>query len=227
VAADEEEALPIDLDTEKALAYKKLLERLSSAAQIQEPIRLEHLMQFDDLFVASEEARDVAADEMWPAVEAALNEAIDALQSMRAQEGKALRSDLADRIDAIEDNLDTIEDRAPERVRERQARLQERLDELVADDRIDPDRLETEIALLADKLDVTEECVRLRSHLEMFREAMDADEPAGRKLKFITQEIHRESNTIGAKANDETISRCAVEIKEEIEKIREQISNVE
>jgi uncharacterized protein (TIGR00255 family) len=227
VAADEEEALPIDLDTEKALAYKKLLERLSSAAQIQEPIRLEHLMQFDDLFVASEEARDVAADEMWPAVEAALNEAIDALQSMRAQEGKALRSDLADRIDAIEDNLDTIEDRAPERVRERQARLQERLDELVADDRIDPDRLETEIALLADKLDVTEECVRLRSHLEMFREAMDADEPAGRKLKFITQEIHRESNTIGAKANDETISRCAVQIKEEIEKIREQISNVE
>jgi uncharacterized protein (TIGR00255 family) len=227
VAADEEEALPIDLDTEKALAYKKLLERLSSAAQIQEPIRLEHLMQFDDLFVASEEARDVAADEMWPAVEAALNEAIDALRSMRAQEGKALRTDLAARIDAIEENLDAIEDRAPERVRERQERLQERLDELVADDRIDPDRLETEIALLADKLDVTEECVRLRSHLEMFREAMDADEPAGRKLKFITQEIHRESNTIGAKANDETISRCAVEIKEEIEKIREQISNVE
>ena len=227
VAADEEEALPIDLDTEKALAYKKLLERLSSAAQIQEPIRLEHLMQFDDLFVASEEARDVAADEMWPAVEAALNEAIDALQAMRAQEGKALRTDLAARIDAIEENLDAIEDRAPERVRERQGRLQERLDELVADDRIDPDRLETEIALLADKLDVTEECVRLRSHLEMFREAMDADEPAGRKLKFITQEIHREANTIGAKANDETISRCAVEIKEEIEKIREQISNVE
>ena len=227
VAADEEKALPIDLDTEKALAYKKLLERLSSAAQIQEPIRLEHLMQFDDLFVASEEARDVAADEMWPAVEAALNEAIDALQAMRAQEGKALRTDLAARIDAIEENLDAIEDRAPERVRERQGRLQERLDELVADDRIDPDRLETEIALLADKLDVTEECVRLRSHLEMFREAMDADEPAGRKLKFITQEIHRESNTIGAKANDETISRCAVQIKEEIEKIREQISNVE
>ena len=227
VAADEEETLPIDLDTEKALAYKKLLERLSSAAQIQEPIRLEHLMQFDDLFVASEEARDVAADEMWPAVEAALNEAIDALQAMRAQEGKALRTDLAARIDAIEENLDTIEDRAPERVRERQGRLQERLDELVTDDRIDPDRLETEIALLADKLDVTEECVRLRSHLEMFREAMDADEPAGRKLKFITQEIHRESNTIGAKANDETISRCAVQIKEEIEKIREQISNVE
>jgi uncharacterized protein (TIGR00255 family) len=227
VAVDEDEALPIDLDTEKALAYKKLLERLSSAAQIQEPIRLEHLMQFDDLFVASDEVRDVAADEMWPAVEAALNEAIDALQAMRAQEGKALRTDLAARIDAIEENLDAIEGRAPERVRERQERLQKRLDELVADDRIDPDRLETEIALLADKLDVTEECVRLRSHLEMFREAMGADEPAGRKLKFITQEIHRESNTIGAKANDETISRCAVEIKEEIEKIREQISNVE
>ena len=227
VVAEEDEALPVDLDTEKALAYKKLLERLSAAAQIQEPIRLDHLLQFDDVFVAADETREAAADEMWPAVAAALDEAIDALRAMRAQEGQALRTDLAARIDAIEDNLDAIEDRAPERVRERQERLQERLDELVADDRIDPDRIETEIALLADKLDVTEECVRLDSHLEMFREAMAGDEPAGRKLKFITQEIHREANTIGAKANDEAISRCAVQIKEEIEKIREQISNVE
>ena len=225
-------ALPVSVDSDRAMQYKKLLERLAAAAQIQDPVRLDHLMEFQkllpgDLFVSSEEAQNVAVETLWPAVEAALDEAIDALQAMRRQEGDALRNDLAARIDAIEDNLATVEARAPERVRERQDRLRTRLNELVDDDRIDPDRLETEIALLADKLDVTEECVRLHSHLDMFREAMDGDEPAGRKLKFITQEIHRESNTIGAKANDETISRCAVQMKEEIEKIREQISNVE
>jgi uncharacterized protein (TIGR00255 family) len=157
----------------------------------------------------------------------ALDAAIDAMRTMRREEGKALRSDLQDRIDAIEKHLSNIEERAPQRVDERQQRLRGRLEELVEDERIDPDRIETEIAVLADKLDVTEECVRLHSHLTMFREALDSDEPAGRKLKFITQEIHREANTIGAKADDETISRHAVQMKEEIEKIKEQIRNVE
>ena len=229
VEAGADEALPVDVDAETVVQYKKLLERVAAAAQIQEPIRLEHLMQFKSLFT-SDEARssaDLDPEVLQPAVEAALGDAIDALRAMRAQEGAALREDLASRIDVIEENVNAVEDRAPERVEERQERLRTRLEELVADDRIDPERIETEIALLADKLDVTEECVRLHSHLQMFREAMDGEEPAGRKLKFITQEIHREANTIGAKANDETISRCAVQMKEEIEKIREQIRNVE
>jgi len=229
VEAGAGEELPVDVDTDTVIQYKKLLERISAAAQIQEPIRLEHLLQFDALFTGDEAdgSPDLDPEALRPAVETALSDAVDALREMRAQEGTALREDLADRIDVIEKNVNVVEDRAPERVKERQERLRIRLDELVADDRIDPDRIETEIALLADKLDVTEECVRLHSHLQMFREAMDGDEPAGRKLKFITQEIHREANTIGAKANDETISRCAVQMKEEIEKIREQIRNVE
>ncbi len=229
VEAGAGEELPVDVDTDTVIQYKKLLERISAAAQIQEPIRLEHLLHFDALFTGDEAdgSPDLDPEALQPAVETALSDAVDALREMRAQEGTALREDLADRIDVIEKNVNAVEDRAPERVKERQERLRTRLDELVADDRIDPDRIETEIALLADKLDVTEECVRLHSHLQMFREAMDGDEPAGRKLKFITQEIHREANTIGAKANDETISRCAVQMKEEIEKIREQIRNVE
>ena len=102
-----------------------------------------------------------------------------------------------------------------------------RCDELLDDARIDADRLGQEIAIVADKLDITEECVRLRSHLNLFREALANDDAVGRKLNFITQEIHREVNTIGSKANDPEIARHAVQMKEEVEKIREQVQNVE
>jgi len=219
--------LPVDVDADAAMHHKRRLEQLAAAAQIEEPIRLEHLMEFEDLFAGEEEREAAKIQRAWPAVAEALDAAIQDLQEMREQEGAALRDDLEQRTRAIDAHLDAIEERAPTRVKERQAQLRGRLEELVNDEHLDPDRLETEIALLADKLDVTEECVRLHSHLEMFRDALDADEPSGRKLKFVTQEIHREANTIGAKADDETISRHAVEMKEEIEKIKEQIRNVE
>lgn len=224
--ADADEA-PAAIDADAAMRLKERLERLSAAAQIEQSVRLNHLLQFDEIFAAEEEREAVQIQRAWPVVLEALDAAIDAFQEMRTEEGKALQDDLAARVDAIEEHLDAIEARAPERVEERQTRLRERLAELMDDDRIDPDRLETEVALLADKLDVTEECVRLHSHLTMFREALASDEPSGRKLKFVTQEIHREANTIGAKADDETISRHAVQMKEEIEKIKEQIRNVE
>ena len=224
--ADADEA-PAAIDADAAMRLKERLERLGAAAQIEQPVRLNHLLQFDEIFAAEEEREAAQIQRAWPVVLEALDAAIDAFQEMRAEEGAALHDDLAARVDAIEEHLEAIEDRAPERVEERQARLRERLAELMDDDRIDPDRLETEVALLADKLDVTEECVRLHSHLTMFREALASDESSGRKLKFVTQEIHREANTIGAKADDETISRHAVQMKEEIEKIKEQIRNVE
>ena len=219
--------LPVAVDADAAMRYKQRLEQLSAAAQIKEPVRLDHLLQFDDIFAAEEEREAAKIKRAWPVVLKALDAAIDDLQAMRAEEGKALRDDLEARTRAIDDHLNAIEERAPKRVDERQDRLRERLAELIDDDRLDPDRIETEIAMLADKLDVTEECVRLHSHLNMFREALDSDDPSGRKLKFITQEIHREANTIGAKADDEEISRHAVDMKEEIEKIKEQIRNVE
>jgi len=196
--------LPDAIDSDAALRYKERLERLSAAAQIEEPVRLDHLLQFEELFAAEEEREAAKIQRAWPYVQEALDAAIEDLRAMRAEEGEALREDLAARTHAIDEHLDAIEERAPKRVEERQAQLRERLSALVADDNIDPDRIETEIAMLADKLDVTEECVRLHSHLKMFREALDSDEPSGRKLKFITQEIHREANTIGAKADDET-----------------------
>ena len=221
------DAVPYEVDTAAATQYKELLERLCAATQIQEPIRLDHLLQFDDVFTEAHPDEEEMIAESWAAVEKALDGAIDELRTMRAREGTDLRDELDLRIDAIEEGLETVEARAPERIREHQERLRDRLDEILDDERIDDERLETEIAILADKLDVTEECVRLRSHLTMFREALDDDDPSGRKLKFITQEIHREVNTIGAKANDAEISSAGVRMKEDVEKIREQVENVE
>lgn len=222
----DEAAAAVSLDTEAALQVQDVLKRLRAVTQIQDPVRLEHLLAFEDLFATNDEGEGLTTDD-GPAIDAALTSAIDALRHMRAEEGRALRNDLEARVDAIEDHLRAVEERIPDRVAEHQAHLRERLDELLDDDRLDPDRIETEIAILADKLDVNEECVRLHSHLAQFREACADDEPTGRRLKFITQEIHREVNTIGAKANDNVLSRRAVQMKEEVEKIREQIRNVE
>jgi uncharacterized protein (TIGR00255 family) len=230
--AEDESALPVQVDDETAAAYARLLRRLADAAELDEggdaPLRLEHLLHFSDVLEQREHAASGAdAEAAWPAAREALEAAAGALQATRHREGEALRADLGDRLDAIAGGLDAVESRAPERVAERRERLEKRLGELFGDERVAADRLEAEVALVADKLDITEECVRLRSHLEQFEDALADEEPAGRRLKFLVQELHREANTIGAKANDPTVSRHAVSIKEEIEKVREQIRNVE
>ena len=227
VEGEEDESLPIEVDEELATSYRRLLDRLRDAAGLQAPIQLEHLLHFSDVFTTVEDEDETVDEEAWDAVQVALGEAIEQLRTMRRQEGQALRTDLEARIDAIGDHLQAVEDRAPERVEAARDRLEERLARLMDDDRIDPDRLEAEVAILADKLDVTEECVRLHSHLDLFREALSNEDAVGRKLKFITQEIHREVNTIGSKANDATITEHAVQMKGDVEKIREQIRNVE
>jgi uncharacterized protein (TIGR00255 family) len=228
---DDAAALPIRVDAASAAHVRRLLDTLREAADIDAPVRLEHLLHFAaDIFTRDEDAADAEEgkdDAMWSVVADALDQALDALQAMRLHEGEALLKDLSARLDALEAFLGNVETRAPERVAEAQARLRERLTDLVADEHLDEGRLEAEIALLADKLDITEECVRLHSHLSLFREALADDAPAGRKLKFIAQEIHREVNTITAKANDAALAREGVEMKEEVEKIREQIQNVE
>lgn len=218
--------LPIQVDEEAARAYGRLLETLRRVANLDASVQVADLLQFSDVFTSVEETPE-DTEQTWNAIQAALTEAIDQLQAMRLQEGRALHDDLAARVAAIEDNLVQVERLAPARVEEARTRLEERLAELMQDDRLDPDRLEQEIAITADKLDITEECVRLHSHLDLFREALDNDDAVGRKLNFIVQEIHREVNTIGSKANDAEIARHVVQMKEEVEKMREQIQNVE
>ncbi|RMF59741.1 MAG: YicC family protein [Bacteroidetes bacterium] len=222
-----DEALALKVDRKAAWAYARMLEAVREAAGLEDPVRLEHLLQFSEIFNPPEEAEEDAAEPAWAAVEAALAAAIETLRAMRRQEGAALETELAARLDALEALLNDVEARAPLRLDEARTRLYERLEELLGDERINPDRLELELALLADKLDVTEECVRLRSHLALFREALAGSEPVGRKLNFLAQEINREVNTIGSKANDAAVAQLVVRMKEELEKIREQVENVE
>ncbi|WP_457651653.1 YicC/YloC family endoribonuclease [Rhodocaloribacter sp.] len=221
-----DDALPVRVDPKAARAYGRLLETLRDAAGIDEPIRMEHLLKFSEVFLPPEETPE-KSERAWEVIRAALDEAVAAMRAMRLQEGRALEADLNLRIDAIEQRLDRVETSAPERIEQARARLTERLEAFFHDERLNRERLEFEIALLADKLDVTEECVRLRSHLALFREALAAGEPVGRKLNFLAQEINREINTIGSKANDAAIAHLVVEMKEELEKIREQVENTE
>ena len=146
---------------------------------------------------------------------------------MRKEEGENLQKDLAQRIDTIENYAAEIELRHPEVTKEYQNRLKEKIKSL--NEGLDPDetRLAQEVALFADRCDVTEEITRLKSHLNQFRNFFNAKEPIGRKLEFITQEINREINTTGSKSNDIKISNKVIEIKSELEKIREQVQNIE
>lgn len=228
VEREDEHVLPIEVDEEATTAYKQLLEQLRDVAGVEAPVRLEHLLHFSDIFDSREELPEDDG-QTWAAVENALGEAIEQLQQMRLQEGEALEGELRSRIESIEHHLNEVEERAPERVQEAHQRLHERIDALLAERDLDPQRIAQEAAVLTDKLDVTEECVRLHSHLNLFREALDNQngEAVGRKLNFIVQEIHREVNTIGSKANDARITELAVVMKEDVEKIREQVQNIE
>jgi len=155
--------------------------------------------------------------------------ATDAAVEMREAEGRRLQEDLEERMTAISRELDGVEERAPVRLERERERLRERIDELVEGREVDEERLAREVAYLADKWDISEEIVRFRAHVEHFRELLSepAGEPAGKRLGFVVQEMHREANTLGAKANDPEISQAVVQIKEEIERLREQVENVE
>ena len=154
-------------------------------------------------------------------------EALASLQKMREEEGKTLQKDLAQRIDSIETHLADIESRHPQVIGEYQEKLKERIKNITDGFELDEARLAQEAALLADRSDITEEMTRLKSHLNQFRSFFNTNEPIGRKLEFITQEINREVNTTGSKSSDITISKRVIEVKSELEKIREQVQNIE
>jgi len=163
------------------------------------------------------------------AIEATLAAALDQLVDFREREGSSLRDDLEGRLDEIDGALDVVEDRAPARLVAERDRLREKVDELLESREVDEERLAREIAWLAEKWDINEEIVRFRGHCALMRETLDGDgsEAVGKRLSFIVQEMHREANTIGAKANDTEIGHAAVTLKEEVERLREQVENVE
>jgi len=157
------------------------------------------------------------------------DEAAKGLLTLREAEGAKLHDDLVQRLDGMTKQLDIIEAQAPQRLAAERDRLREAIRELSGQVEVDEDRLAREIAYLSEKWDINEEIVRFRSHIEQFQDALDGDgsEPMGKRLGFLMQEMHREANTTGSKANDTVIAQASVALKEEIERVREQVENVE
>ena len=215
----------LELDVPLARDYHLGLKTLQQELGIPGEIRLETLANFRDIFTRKEVETDLEKE--WASLQAALEAALRSLEQMRQDEGLALRGDFLGRLRAIEEMAQEIEKKAPLALEACRDRLAERVQELSRGLPVDEARLAQEVAYLAERSDITEELVRIRSHLNQFREMLDASEPAGRKLEFLLQEINREANTIGSKASDAGIAQVAVEIKSELEKMREQVQNVE
>lgn len=220
------DGVPLKINTTALRSYHTLLLEIRKALKLKESVKLEHLLMFSDVFEPLD--TDESHDKEWQLTQQAVTKALDELAVMREKEGKELLNDLRTRIRWIEKTIEEIEMLSKQRIPDERTRLQERIKQLLEDRSIiDEKRLELELALLADKLDVTEECVRFKSHNKFFIESLENEEAAGRRLGFLLQEMNREANTIGAKANDAAIQHKAVAIKEELEKIREQLQNIE
>lgn len=216
----------IQIDEVKVKAYAKLLNQLRENAGIKEPLNIKNITSFGDVFISKEEDEE-SLTQKWELIKSATEDALINLMKMRTQEGNQLQNDLLDRVQAINSALDDIIVITDGRSEEVRKKLHERIKSLIEDENLDEERLEMEVAILADKMDITEETVRLRAHLKFFVEAIEQPEPAGRRLNFLTQEINRELNTIGSKANDSEIAHHVVKAKEMLEQIREQVQNVE
>jgi len=225
-------AVNVSVDKPLALAYHTALLEVGDAIGITSPnisdqAEILYLARCPDVITAKEGLFD--CDGYWPKIKQAVDQAVGALVSMREAEGKNIVGDFYKRLDLIEQYVLEIEKRSPLAVAEYQAKLTERLDALLADKKIsaDPDRVLQEVAIFADRVSITEEIVRLKSHIRQFRLILESAQPVGRKLDFLVQEFNREANTIGSKANDFELAKTVVEVKAEIEKIREQIQNIE
>jgi uncharacterized protein (TIGR00255 family) len=213
------------INIEMAKHYLGLLTTLKEQLKLEGSPQLEHLLQFRDIFLS--EPEDILNDETWNIIKTALQSAMENLREMRLNEGNALSNDLKNRIAGLDKNIAQIEVLAEARIEKEYQRIKERIASIGSIENIDEGRLETEVALLASRMDITEECIRFQSHNKLFIDAMNNEDAAGRKLNFLLQEMTREANTIGAKAYDADIAHIVVEMKEEVEKIREQVQNIE
>ena len=218
-----------EVDLERAQAYADGLREAARELGLPGEISVTDLVRYSDIFSVQ------AQDRRWTdSIDEALltdltSQALDALVAMREQEGERLAADLRERLNSISELTSVVETRAPVRLLAERDRLQDAIAELLGSTEVDEDRLAREIAYLAEKWDLNEEVVRLRSHVALFTETLSApsDEAVGKRLGFVLQELNREANTIASKANDAEIARAAVGLKEEIERLREQVENIE
>ena len=205
--------------------YRDAMVALSEKLELKNDITTSLIARMPD--VLTQTAAPVDEDALWNDVQAVAQQAVDAFLAMRAAEGDKLKTDLLNHLDVVEQLVGRIEENSAGRVKAYSDRLYARLQELLGDRNIDESRLVTEAAIFADKTAIDEETVRLHSHIAQYRSILSGEGPVGRKLDFLTQELNRETNTIGSKCQDVDITRLVVELKSEIEKLREQIQNLE
>ncbi len=206
-------------------SYMRIFRQMGDEFGIDEKIRPDFLCQMRDMIIMKPE--EINLNESREGVHQVIGLALDSMDAMRSREGSAIEEDFLKRLDLIERYLDEIEKRSPRVVEDYKEKLKQRIENIADDIKIDEGRLAQEVAIFAGRCDITEEIVRARSHLAQFRKYLSMGDPIGRRLDFLIQEINREINTISAKASDSSISANAVEVKAELEKLREQIQNVE
>jgi uncharacterized protein (TIGR00255 family) len=213
-----------EIDPAAVQVALNILKDIKKSAKLTEKIKLSDILLFQNMLFKDDSAQ---ASEEFDLVVKSIDSAIDELNKMREAEGSELEKDLKKRISLIENSLNEIEKSSDDLIRVYFEKIKDKAQQLVADFSNNNDRLNMELALLAERSDVTEECVRLRSHIKMFLDTMQKSDDAGRRLNFILQEMNREANTINSKSIASQISHYGIFIKEEIEKIREQIQNIE
>ena len=225
VDASAADVAKVTVNRELAAQYAAALTELSEVCGTESKVTPEQLSRFPDVLTVTKEDEDletVSAD-----LCAVAEQALEAYNAMRAVEGRKLAEDIGNRLTYIEDYTAQVEKRSPETVAEYRAKLTARMEEVLQSTTIDPQRILQEAAIYADKVAVDEETVRLRSHVAQLRTMLESDEPMGRKMDFLIQEVNRESNTIGSKCCDVAIAQVVVGLKAEVEKMREQVQNVE
>jgi uncharacterized protein (TIGR00255 family) len=224
-----EPSLTLRLDATLVANIREILEELRRIGNSPESLRLEHYLHFSDLIVAKEQAsQDLEVEETWETVSRAVTLALDLLDEMRLTEGAALAADLAGHLEAIRREVSRIAAQAPLLPQLWREKITQRLTELFPEGLpVDEIRLAQEVALMAERRDVAEELARLESHLTQFQQTLASPEPVGRKQEFLLQEMLREANTIGSKSGDLAISQAVLEIKGSLERLREQVQNVE
>jgi uncharacterized protein (TIGR00255 family) len=208
-----------------ASAYVSALNEIADSYNLNTDFGASTISRFQDVLVVKKAEED--EEKLWSYVKSVTDEALDKFIEMRTVEGEKMHQDIYSRGQFILDCVSYIEKRSPETVKEYNDKLLQRVHELIGDTTLDETRVIAEVAIYADKVAVAEETVRLRSHIDQLNSFLNSDEPVGRKMDFLVQEINRETNTIGSKANDVDIARKVVDIKAEVEKIREQIQNIE
>lgn len=215
----------VQVNRELAASYVQALRALEEPLGLRDDLSLSVISRFSDIFTVNKETED--EDTIWADVLQVADEATGRFVQMRETEGAKMKEDVESRLDFILQAVEQVEARSPKTVEEYRARLYNKMSEVLGNTQIDEQRILTEAALYAEKIAVSEETVRLRSHVGQFRAILAQGGPVGRKLDFLIQECNRETNTIGSKAQDIEIARIVVDIKSEIEKIREQIQNIE